>query len=659
MQIANSSDRPVIVYGTGKVAERFLSENPGLQILGIMDRNLKSGFFNGHPIIDWQQLEVTKNGLLIVASSSKNYKEIYFRIREKCLRHDLEIIGVHGEDFRLFSWYDGDLREGAAYYQKNYADLKESISKHDHISFDVFDTLVERSLPDPSDVFDLIDLRLRDLGIVIEGYKELRLRADRNTPLGTIYDIYNAMEKESGVSKKDLDTALKTELQCEKEELRVREPIFELFKYALSEKKHVSLISDMYIPGCIMEKMLEDLGITGFEKLYVSCDYSKNKAGGLYSEYIGDEDAGRYLHIGDNPVTDVQYPRTIGMDSYYIKSSVELMKLSNIHFLLGYADKVNDRIILGDVIDRFFNYPFKLGETSGCLAVSSIEEWSGLFLGPVMVLYILRLAEYIKRTADVEGVLFAARDGYIPQKLYEIYRDKVDQTLPQSYLLPVSRKLAISLCDDVSLKQRITGKYGEELCVSPEISEKLKQQYLGIIGEKNIEPDRNYIFSEIYSMGTTQAVLDHLFTKSLKGYYLMRYDFDGDYGIPIESVYLIDNETRYTNYIATKELLLEVFLSAPYPSINGISEDGFVYEKESRSEKELDTLYQVEKGLISYFENNITKLQSGEGIGSDLPERIMRCVDDVVYSEDAKRLLECIMHDGVEDKHNKVIDIYE
>ena len=71
------------------------------------------------------------------------------------------------------------------------------------------------------------------------------------------------------------------------------------------------LTSDMYLPETELRKLLEEKGVLGFEKIFVSCDCRKTKRDGLYTE-VAEYGAGMgtVLHIGDDPEADGAAPKT-------------------------------------------------------------------------------------------------------------------------------------------------------------------------------------------------------------------------------------------------------------------------------------------------------------------------------------------------------------
>ena len=116
--------------------------------------------------------------------------------------------------------------------------------------------------------------------------------------------IYEHLALYYSWTEEEKNTALCQELECEKRVLVQREEMVQVMNYAIKQRKKVSLISDMYIPEKILGKLLTELGITGYENLYVSCDYGKGKGSGLFDVYKNDVAATSYLHIGDNYEAD-------------------------------------------------------------------------------------------------------------------------------------------------------------------------------------------------------------------------------------------------------------------------------------------------------------------------------------------------------------------
>ena len=128
--------------------------------------------------------------------------------------------------------------------------LKNRIDKHEIISFDVYDTLVSRNVKKPSDVFCLIEKQYnKKFGAhkAIKGFKENRIKAyeDVYSCYGSscsIDKIYDRLTDYSDEAKTELK---KIEINIEQDICCGNYKIFEIYKYALSKKKRIFIISDI------------------------------------------------------------------------------------------------------------------------------------------------------------------------------------------------------------------------------------------------------------------------------------------------------------------------------------------------------------------------------------------------------------------------------
>ena len=127
---------------------------------------------------------------------------------------------------------------------------------------------------------------------------------------------------------------METEIQCEKQCLVPRVAMVEIMNYAIENGKKVNIISDMYLPASVLEPFLKKMGIEGYQKLYVSCDYGAGKGSGIFKIYRRDVGDVKCLHIGDNINSDVMIPQKYGIDTYEIKSAIDMLKMSSLRRLL-------------------------------------------------------------------------------------------------------------------------------------------------------------------------------------------------------------------------------------------------------------------------------------------------------------------------------------
>lgn len=108
-----------------------------------------------------------------------------------------------GEKFAYYPWAQHCDKEAAKYYKKSKEELKKELQQYDAISFDVFDTLIMRRILNPEDIFEMVDARIRIKKIYITDFKKRRMNADKLCQNGTIFDIYDYLQKETLISDKE------------------------------------------------------------------------------------------------------------------------------------------------------------------------------------------------------------------------------------------------------------------------------------------------------------------------------------------------------------------------------------------------------------------------------------------------------------------------
>ena len=143
------------------------------------------------------------------------------------------------------------------YFQRN-STLDTVCEHYSHISFDIFDTLIERKCRNPKEVFSLVEQRYNQTAKVeIHGFKELRQNAEklarRNTlnEEVTLDDIYQNIAEIYGVNASNLlkDLEIKVELeQC----VAINPNVMLYNKCVDDQNKKVYITSDMYLPKEVM-----------------------------------------------------------------------------------------------------------------------------------------------------------------------------------------------------------------------------------------------------------------------------------------------------------------------------------------------------------------------------------------------------------------------
>lgn len=182
--------------------------------------------------------------------------------------------------------------------------------EYDLISFDIFDSLIERDVANPTDIFYLAGLELFKNEDEARRFRERRIKAEsearKMSDSGEVNlkDIYRELFAVYGINAGILR---EREINAEIEHCRAREKWKSLFNSYINSGKIVILISDMYLSSSEIKMMLAKCGITGYEKLFVSNEYGcDKKSGKLFKEAeiaLGFENC-HHLHYGDSIKAD-------------------------------------------------------------------------------------------------------------------------------------------------------------------------------------------------------------------------------------------------------------------------------------------------------------------------------------------------------------------
>jgi len=305
-------------------------------------------------------------------------------------------------------------------------DPEGKFGSYDILSFDVFDTLILRPLSDPRDLFWFVGEKLGSMD-----FRNLRIRAEQDARRKkqakeghsevTLAEIWEKLAEMTGLSA---DEGMRIETETETELCYANPFMRKLWEAAKRQGKRIIVISDMYLPEATIRKVLEKNGYTGAEKIYVSCEYGMNKAGGrLYRQVLHDlslrPDGGsrtsgsqkennghRILHIGDDPHSDGRMAEHSGFDVLLypqIRRMQEKYRPYDMSYMTGstYRGIVSNHLYNGS---RRFSADYEYGFVCGGLFV----------LG-----YCTFIHEYIKKN-EIDKALFLARDGDVLKEAYDL-----------------------------------------------------------------------------------------------------------------------------------------------------------------------------------------------------------------------------------------------
>lgn len=324
------------------------------------------------------------------------------------------------------------------------AEMNKKVSEYSTVSFDVFDTLLFRNCENPTDIFRLVQRKynFEYPDTVITNFSEIRRTAelkarkmkDKEIVLDDIYKLINSELGEKAECLKRIEIETEINMCVPNEE------IVSFFRELLKSGKRVFLISDMYLPCSVIEKMLKKCGICDYEKLYVSGEYGVTKFhGGLYDQValISNIEKKSWIHIGDGLRSDYFAPRAKGIRSVLVRRDEK----NNIFFR-----NLNcfERRRLST--DEIFEYGVLKQISVNSREDDDIYAMVGnQVLGPILYGYCVWLHKWTEKE-KIDRICFLSREGYIMKRFYEtLYPESTDKNV---YLyisrLSISRAMAIN-----------------------------------------------------------------------------------------------------------------------------------------------------------------------------------------------------------------------
>jgi GT2 family glycosyltransferase/FMN phosphatase YigB (HAD superfamily)/glycosyltransferase involved in cell wall biosynthesis len=378
------------------------------------------------------------------------------------------VANANGFNYVELSFYDNVYAKGYGsknfhqYAAKSIPELTAAIDSKEIVSFDIFDTLISRPLINPDHLFSLLEINLDKIFKAKTNYLQIRKQAEEiaRTQLKRevgYSDIYNTMLQENLLEAQIIKAARSAEFEFELELSCPRETMIAIYKDAISKKKKVILVSDMYLEKEQIQQLLEKNGIRNYAQLYLSSDVLKRKDNGLMWDYLIEKEkinSKNFIHIGDNEHSDIQLTVDKGFVSYHVMSSVNMFLNSTIG--INYVSKNprdwRDHLFLGPIINKLFNDPFINRNTNRLDPVLKSPEDTGYCVfGPLILAYFIWLCERSKKS-NVHTLYFLAREGYLLKEMFDAFVDLKEvksyyKKLPESIYLLTSRRSAIGAVD--------------------------------------------------------------------------------------------------------------------------------------------------------------------------------------------------------------------
>jgi predicted HAD superfamily hydrolase len=345
----------------------------------------------------------------------------------------------------------------------------------DTVSFDLFDTLLIRRIHDPDLVKPAVARYICNKVNKQKGAKKIwnweqvqKLRdafeEEQRQQTGQRFDDFEACYPDymgqlvTAIFEEQGDESLLQEitgyeLAVENSVLVPRQELVEWLKRLKTQGKKVLIVSDVYLPATHLEKLIAHAGfLDQVDAVISSADSFLAKASGKAFPMLQEQfnlSYERWLHVGDNPVSDGGRPAERGIQSLVLRDGLEKMRKSlakrYYNYALGqpfYRGRCLQQLMLPLEGENIPRHPFY---------VKGFNVFA-----PMLAAFIQGVAEHCLN-AGIQRIYFFSREGWLFEQLWnrvipKIYAGRED--LPKISYFYVSRMaLAPASCGHAGLDQ--------------------------------------------------------------------------------------------------------------------------------------------------------------------------------------------------------------
>lgn len=277
------------------------------------------------------------------------------------------------------------------------------------VSFDIFDTLIKRNVREATDVFSLLENAYINQFGHSEPIKKWRIAAEKEANKRSSYndvnldEIYQAME---ALPEEERGWLKEKEVELELQVTQRNNRLFDIYQWCLAHGKKIILVSDMYLPLDVIEKIVKDAGYREYSKIYLSNCYRERKAtGNLFKIALKEEGVlpKEMVHIGDALRGDYMSPLKLGIQAILIrKRDSETKYFNSKRHELDY-NVLNSFIRNNEPME--YDFYQKIGYE---------------VVGPILYGYSKWLNETTKKSG-IRKLFFLAREGFLLERAFRLF----------------------------------------------------------------------------------------------------------------------------------------------------------------------------------------------------------------------------------------------
>ena len=613
----------IVLYGSGVRTKKLLQNIDKEAVAGLMDVLIDEKELYGKKVLTFDELLKLDNPLIIVIARKSVINVAYGRISAFCMQHHIPVYDVNG--IRIDSKRGRSIKKDCFALDKNH--LLNLAANSDIVMFDIFDTLLVRRVLRATDVFLLVDQSLENHRYVFSNERKLA-EEDANRKYGednvTIDLIYERMQVNLSLTDDEINVLKNKELVAELSLIECRKSMCDILDGLVKSGKKVILVSDMYIQSTILREILAEKGIKGYSDIFVSCDYGCSKTNGLFKLVLDKTGVSpeRCLHIGDNHYSDIEAASVLGIKTFEIYSSVEMLEESIYSGILKEKPSLEENVLISTFAIDAYNDPFGCFDEDGKLIVDDVDIVRR-FVAPVIFKYTLWLIKKSEAQA-LDLMIFPSRDGYLAKKLFDEFKsEKID-----SIYFYISRKTALlassenkedvkrilDIPDERAFSDMILERFNikNDYEDAADLSEydynkmidrchELRHALDNYISSCNITQHKRIGFMDFVAMGTVQKSLEKILNIKMQGLYFVKRTPD-EYAKDIECDSLYPESSDYFSEFNVYKYyyFLENIMTSSEPSVSDFNQDDPVFYSEKRNAIQLKKIEECQKAVERY-----------------------------------------------------------
>lgn len=294
------------------------------------------------------------------------------------------------------------------------------------ISFDIFDTLIDRSIEQPHHIFRLIE---NDVNVLTNGqisnFSSIRQASERHLRSSltngvqeiTIDEIYVEISKRTDIRKEIADKIKALEIKEELNNIKCRASGKKLFDIAMKSNAKIILISDMYLDKETIKKILFKCGYPEIT-LYLSSEYRVRKHEGDLFDLVSLKEKinhNFWIHVGDNQHGDIKVANNKKIKTFHLKSAFKNIESNSKLFNLMKNDRKSrspaEAAIYGLIQRKYFDNQF-MTFAGNTYTGGDAYKLGYIAVAPMMFGFLQWIMTQAKNDG-VEKLLFLSRDGKV------------------------------------------------------------------------------------------------------------------------------------------------------------------------------------------------------------------------------------------------------